>query len=538
MVADRALRIASAVFGVAALVYLGPVAFSAMGQIGTAVFIAVCLIGFALSQLLVPLLALTNFRRRTGDPGSFVLDAALFAFVFALFGGYAAALLHVVTSLTLRNLRAKVPFAERILRAAPGVPFWFLFDYVRASMHFAYLEYSPNGYLTFISLLIAAHAAYVFVWFDGFFTLRSGQPITLLWKTQLKDWITWLLVIAQVSWGYGAIQIYLDGKAALAVVAFLPLPLFAYLLRREHRTGIEMHRMALARSAMEAVLAKDDPRPFLRDLLESAQSPLFSETLAIYTRAAGVTSEPVVHAGPLDLSPLAETEIHLHLRRWLSAPAPDVEVGPDNSWALYPINVKQAYYGALLIYRHKYLNDPIQRAELRTLLHDVAPAIANLSEIVATQDAANVDALTGLLNRAGLEARLRRLFAAPYELQATALMLDVDHFKDVNDSLGHAGGDAVLREIAAVIAENCRTHDVIGRYGGEEFLILLHSVDVKEALLIAERIRCAISDRLHVTVSIGLTEYTEAEDAQSVVARADGALYSAKRAGRNRCIAV
>jgi diguanylate cyclase (GGDEF)-like protein len=184
------------------------------------------------------------------------------------------------------------------------------------------------------------------------------------------------------------------------------------------------------------------------------------------------------------------------------------------------------------------LNDPIQRAELRTLLDDVAPAIANLSEIVATQDAANVDALTGLLNRAGIEARLRSLFAAPHELQATALMLDVDHFKEINDSLGHAQGDAVLREIAAVIEENCRSHDVVGRYGGEEFLVLLQSVDSNEALEIAERIRCAISDRLHVTVSIGLTEYSHAEDAQAVIARADSALYSAKRAGRNRCISV
>jgi diguanylate cyclase (GGDEF)-like protein len=353
-----------------------------------------------------------------------------------------------------------------------------------------------------------------------------------------KDWTTWMLVVAQSAWGYGAMQIFLDGKAMLAVAAFLPLPLLAYLFRREHQSGLELYRMQRARAAMEAVLGNDDPRPCLRELLESAQSAFFDETLAVYSRDAAGAFDPVACAGSLEFSPDDGMDIQTRLRSLAASGGRDPATGPKETWALYPIRLKGIYYGALLAYRHKPINDPIARVELLVLAADIAPVIANVNEIVAAQDAANVDALTGILNRTGLDSRMRSVFSAGREMRGCSLMLDVDHFKEVNDSSGHVYGDAVLRDLAGVIAENCRAGDVIGRYGGEEFLILLQGAGCIEALEIAERIRCAVSDRLHVTVSIGLTEYTGIEPPDAVVARADRALYDAKRAGRNRCIAA
>jgi len=157
IIADRTLRFVCVLFALAAFVYDAPSALPRTAS-AIAVFVSICLVGWVLSRLVVPLLTLANFRRRTGDPGSIILDAALFAFVFALFGGYAAALLHVFTSLTLRSARVKHTLFERLLRAAPGVPFWFFFGYVRGAMHGAYLMYSAHGFLVFVTLIVAAHA--------------------------------------------------------------------------------------------------------------------------------------------------------------------------------------------------------------------------------------------------------------------------------------------------------------------------------------------------------------------------------------------
>ncbi len=183
---DRTLRYACVLFSMFAFVYYAPGAFAENGWIGVGAFLVIAVITFVLSQLLVPLLVMTNFRRRTGDPGSFVLDAAVYAFAFAIMGGYAAALLHVVTTSSLHNLRMKYTWHERLMRAAPGVPFWFAFGHVRDAFHHSYEAYSLEGLGAFVLLIMAAHAAYVFMWFDVFFTLRTGQRITVFWKAQAQ----------------------------------------------------------------------------------------------------------------------------------------------------------------------------------------------------------------------------------------------------------------------------------------------------------------------------------------------------------------
>jgi diguanylate cyclase (GGDEF)-like protein len=165
------------------------------------------------------------------------------------------------------------------------------------------------------------------------------------------------------------------------------------------------------------------------------------------------------------------------------------------------------------------------------------------------------DVLTGWHNRRYLQARLREEIArARRDLRSLAcLMLDIDHFKSVNDNWGHAAGDAVLREVAQRIESQVRASDVAVRFGGEEFVILLPNTDTNDALRLAERIRKAVSScpcdlpddgTVDITVSIGIAGLLpgEIDDdlktvGESLVARADVALYSAKAQGRD-CVAL
>lgn len=164
------------------------------------------------------------------------------------------------------------------------------------------------------------------------------------------------------------------------------------------------------------------------------------------------------------------------------------------------------------------------------------------------------DVLTGWNNRRYLSVRLGEELARARRDRSgiVCLMLDVDHFKRVNDTWGHAAGDAVLREIAQRIESQVRASDVAARYGGEEFVVLLPNTLVESATLLAERIRNAISktlfdlpcgEQVRVTASIGISEVHPGPDdtdlktvGDSLVARADVALYAAKSAGRDQVI--
>ncbi len=165
------------------------------------------------------------------------------------------------------------------------------------------------------------------------------------------------------------------------------------------------------------------------------------------------------------------------------------------------------------------------------------------------------DVLTGWNNRRYLTVRLQEELARARRDGKTlvCLIIDVDHFKRVNDTWGHAAGDEVLREIAQRIESQVRASDVAARYGGEEFIVLLPGTDESAALLLSERIRSAVSaapidlpggETLTMTVSIGIASATpppEADDLKTVgdslIARADVALYAAKAAGRD-CVIV
>ena len=204
--------------------------------------------------------------------------------------------------------------------------------------------------------------------------------------------------------------------------------------------------------------------------------------------------------------------------------------------------------------------DEPDRGVLTDFVRDLRERVAHLSKenlelIVKNRVLAEVsarDALTGLYNRwyviEKIESEINRSLrhGSPMAL----LMIDLDHFKDVNDTYGHTAGDEILRDVARVLKESCRVYDVPGRYGGEEFCVILPETTLRSTPTVAERIRARLEQNAReiggepvvVTASIGIAA-VEGDPADPVLSpgmlieRADRALYSAKNHGRN-CVAV
>ncbi|MEI7446687.1 MAG: diguanylate cyclase [Burkholderiales bacterium] len=190
-------------------------------------------------------------------------------------------------------------------------------------------------------------------------------------------------------------------------------------------------------------------------------------------------------------------------------------------------------------------------AQLRGALADLEQSRTEIeAKNRALQRAATRDPLTECLNRrafADLGEPVHRAARGPAARPASALLLDIDHFKSVNDRFGHATGDRVIRTVGATLQSSVRPNDLVARHGGEEFAVLLVGSGLDEAMVIAERIRALVADRcrleladvpgLQVTVSIGVSDTTlGGPTLEALLDQADTALYRAKRAGRNRVL--
>ena len=200
---------------------------------------------------------------------------------------------------------------------------------------------------------------------------------------------------------------------------------------------------------------------------------------------------------------------------------------------------------------HDYLRKPFEANEL---MARVSAALRTkwLQDELRTRNAeldrvSRIDMLTNIYNRRHLDEHLRSVISAArrHDRSVGVLIVDIDHFKDVNDEHGHLAGDAVLREVAARLQQEMRTEDALGRWGGEEFLAVLTDTPPDGVRVMAERLRQVIAaapftlddgSQIRVTVSVGHTNGTE--DAEVLVHRADDALYVAKAEGRNRVAAA
>lgn len=159
-------------------------------------------------------------------------------------------------------------------------------------------------------------------------------------------------------------------------------------------------------------------------------------------------------------------------------------------------------------------------------------------------DAAYKDSLTGLLNRQGLNNYSKMIFGefGNFERQCSVVYFDIDNFKSINDTYGHAAGDTVLSKVASLSNGSLRPNDQSARWGGEEFVVILPDCNLNEAAIVAERIRAAIADHQfpmlsrNVTVSLGVAERYENESLDELLYQADTALYSAKTQGKNQVV--
>jgi diguanylate cyclase (GGDEF)-like protein len=249
---------------------------------------------------------------------------------------------------------------------------------------------------------------------------------------------------------------------------------------------------------------------------------LVVETAVEVTRAGGGfvvgSSGPMVHVG----DPLA---------------------GPDRIDV--PLTAGQTSFGTLVLLGERF--DDYARRATDSLAAQAVIALENARLHRMVERQALVDGLTGLANRRHLDQELAgNLARAERAGGSVALILaDLDDFKAVNDRHGHACGDAVLREFAALMNDVVREGDTAGRWGGEEFALVLPDADVDGAALVAERLRAALADKtilspegvpLRVTASVGVAAFPDSGGRSELVDAADDALYRAKRAGKNRVV--
>lgn len=146
------------------------------------------------------------------------------------------------------------------------------------------------------------------------------------------------------------------------------------------------------------------------------------------------------------------------------------------------------------------------------------------------------DPLTGVSNRRALDETLDNMFAmmTRYDHHFSVAILDIDHFKQINDQQGHLHGDRILQEFARLLDDSVRDTDMVARYGGEEFVVVMPNTTLEGASIFSERLREVVQQRLPLTISAGLGAASKGDSPQTLLSRADSALYSAKAAGRNR----
>ena len=207
-----------------------------------------------------------------------------------------------------------------------------------------------------------------------------------------------------------------------------------------------------------------------------------------------------------------------------------------------PLMVGGEVIGSVLLSRPAPYSEA-EEQRIRESVSQAAPVLANLRNLAVAEIRAATDGLTGLPNKRAATDALKRTFAQATMTKSPLglLMLDLDHFKQVNDQYGHAAGDQVLASVGAALRSVLRNQDFAGRNGGEEFAVLLPDTDIAAALEIAERVRATIAEitvpgtDVPVTVSIGVAGFPgHASTLDRLERLADAALYVAKREGRNR----
>ncbi len=297
-------------------------------------------------------------------------------------------------------------------------------------------------------------------------------------------------------------------------------------------TGLELAPLVWASDTMIAIAIGPDG-------LMTAANPVFERMAGLDVRGRDVAT--VVAAGQADAFRswvLAATD-SWSARTWGLVP-----LGSDATPRDYGVAARRTPSGDIVM-----VGDPHRDDDVVAAIFDVNASLIGERrrlerERTALGRAARKDALTGVANRAAFDARLDLEVQRAQSGDGFAVvMLDIDHFKGLNDRFGHQAGDAVLRWLGALLRQAARKGDFVARYGGEEFVAILADAEADGATVWADRLRSAIGTvqapvvDITVTASLGVAAWVPGEVGPDVIGRADRALYRAKATGRNRVVA-
>ena len=434
--------------------------------------------------------------------------------------------------LRLLCVLAIVPFAGSLAQFIAGLG---------RSAPFAFALVLLAALLTFMFGIAAPLSA-------ALYNLRTPRVI----ERVARDPRTWTVMGASLIWATMIDAVLLAHMPSLLVIVmWLPVVTTAVLLRTIDEQHQELHRLRLVRDAVQAMLGDKDPLPQINAILATLRVPSFDETVTVLAATSQRTDQwrVVTNLGPA-LSPAGD-ELHRRLLARLKFSGREPQTMRDEYYVAYAFPAIEAerddVHGALIVHRRPdRALTPEQIAQFSNAARELTPLLRDMRSIVAAQSAATVDVLTGLYNRGATTERLQSMLEeGGMESNGAVLLLDIDHFKTINDQLGHAAGDDCLRKIGDLLRGGIRSGDAAGRIGGEEFLVVMPGATREVALAVAERLRLAIAlsgmryaTGDPVTASIGVSCATTGDISETILARADRALYEAKRGGRNRTVEI
>jgi len=515
---------------------------------GDAIYIGGGMLTMALLAILrAPIPLFGRYGRRDGGDGG-VLALPIVVAVFATYGWYEAALLSVVGVLPSPAPGRRVTVPDRVLSGGMRVVFWLAISPLHNVIAATLQTQSMRGFALFALLNMVWIVILVFFYNDALMALRSAKSILEIWRGRTIGLRTLVILGSLVFWGFISEEILRREGAGFALALAVPLPALGIALAQLNRYRLRVQRLMLSRDAVDAMLGKTDPIPQIKSILATVDPRIVRESIEIFALGGARHDR---WSSVANVGSLPNKGLQLLSTRALSAigrSTQTLEVARGNegyALAYAARDESGALLGALVVYRDLGFAPLVAPREFERAAEEIAPLLREFGSIVTQRTEAAIDTLTGLANRravgVAVEGAIRHIRSGgTYAM----LLLDVDHFKRINDQLGHTAGDRALARIGEIIARTVREDDLAGRFGGEEFIVLMRDAERETALTVAERLRMAIEesglsyhDGSPITTSIGVA-FSRPNDrsGEEIIERADGALYQAKDRGRNRVV--
>ena len=541
------VRLASLLTAPVLLVIWAPAGLLGLSTADVIELVAAFGVALVLARVRAPSAHFERSSRPTPESDRVGLLMPLLLVVLVTHGWTWAAAIAIATQVVSPPVRRRISLPDRLLDASLRLPLLaagaLFAPFLRAA---ALAPPTISALAIFVTFSVAYALTGDLLILDPLLAARQGRSLLRVWRRHATDVGTIAAVVLEAAWAYTAARGTLAEGAQMGVLLLLPFIAVALLQARMARIRARLHRLTLSRAAIDAMLRAGDPLPQVRSLLESIDPRMTRETVEVSAFGRGGDRwTRLVKLGPAIPGALERLGARALLDVQVTGEDTRIDGGADGVVLAFAArDGEDGLRGALLVYRRPGAPELVSMREFERAAHELGPLLGEYGAISATHSAATIDTLTGLANRRGV---MRALDDAMKHVRGggryAVLLIDVDHFKTVNDLLGHQTGDRALAQIGRIIAENIRGVDLAGRFGGEEFLVLLRDAQRERAMQVAERLRAAIegsglvyADGKPLTISAGVAYARAVDEATDVIERADRALYRAKNAGRNRVV--